>query len=273
VRIPGRARLLQAPLNLWVQGEVHASIRPGSKKIVGRLAAVDGELVLVGKKHRLEHGAIVFDEENPTGLLDLHFARELHPATLRDISQVSAGGGAVRVDMVGAIGKPPKVTLRGAGNASLFDVLAVHNVGRTRQYAEPDMPASATVQIPQHNDLLVLTYMGINLPHLLFLDRMSAWADPYDDRTSYGRIQHLEAESYVGGGDFRVRAMTRPPAAGQSDAELHYDWLLTRPAGADPASAGQSSRPATGPIFGLGLRAGSRLGGGPGVFFEWSSRD
>lgn len=261
VRVPRRAHLLQAPLNLWVQGEVNASIRPGKKTIHGRLSAVDGELVLVGKKHRLDHGAIVFGEANPTGLLDLHFVRDLPPATLRDISQVSAGGGSVRVDMVGAIGKPPKVTLSGAGNASLFDILAVHNAGRTRYYAEPDMPAGATAQIPQYSDLLVLTYMGINLPHLLFLDRLNAWADPYDDSTSYGRIQHLEAETHVGGGDFRVRAVARPPAAGQSDAELHYDWLITNPA------------PTTGPVFGLGLRAGSRLGGGPGVFFEWSSRD
>jgi hypothetical protein len=284
VRVPRRAHLLQAPLNLWVQGEVNASIRPGKKKIEGRLAAVDGDLTLAGKRHRLDHGAIVFDEANPTGLLDLHFVRDLPPATLRDISLVSAGGGSVRVDMVGAIGKPPKVTLSGAGNASLFDVLAVHNAGRTRYYAEPDMPAGATAQIPQYSDLLVLTYMGINLPHLLFLDRLNAWADPYDDRTSYGRIQHLEAETYVGGGDFRIRAVTRPPAAGQSEAELHYDWLLTKPGGMgpdvhgaaspqEPGTAGQSPPRPTGPVFGLGLRAGSRLGGGPGIFFEWSSHD
>jgi hypothetical protein len=276
VRVPRRAHLVQAPLGLWVQGEVNASIRPGKKTIAGRLTAVDGELSLAGKKHRLDHGAIVFDEANPTGLLDLHFVRDLLPATMRDISQVSAGGGSVRVDMVGAIGKPPKVTLSGAGNASLFDILAVHNAGRTRYYAEPDMPAGATAQIPQYSDLLVLTYMGVNLPHLLFLDRINAWADPYDDSTSYGRIQHLEAETYVGGGDFRIRAVARPPAAGQSDAEVHYDWLITTPTGglgAEPGSAGRSPHRTNDPIFGLGLRAGSRLGGGPGVFFEWSSRD
>jgi hypothetical protein len=68
----------------------------------------------------------------------------------------------------------------------------------------------------------------------------------------------MEAERYSENGKTRVRMVSRPPSAGQSEAEVWLDWLLAN----DRNTAA-----------GVGVRGGSRLGGGPGVFFEWSSSD
>ena len=41
-----------------------------------------------------------------------------------------------------------------------------------------------------------------------------------------------------------------------SEVDVAYDWLFVNTART---------------LFGVGVRAGSRVGGGPGMFFEWSS--
>jgi hypothetical protein len=56
----------------------------------------------------------------------------------------------------------------------------------------------------------------------------------------------------------RVRMVGRPRGAGQSAAEVQLDYLFMN----SPQTA-----------VGVGVAAGSRLGGGPGIFFEWSSED
>jgi len=150
----------------------------------------------------------------------------------------------------------PKVSLSGAANAALAEVMAMHNAGHAVNVTRPDMPASATVQVPRGDQLSILTYMASNLPHLLFLDKMSAWGDPY--RSRYGRIENVEAEKYARDERSRVRAVMRPQTPGRSSAELQYDRLLIHN---DRAAAG------------VGVRAGDRLGGGVGLFLEWSSKD
>ena len=59
-------------------------------------------------------------------------------------------------------------------------------------------------------------------------------------------------------GRVRLRGTGRPEGVGRSDAELGLDYLFV-------------DRPTF--QVGTGVTAGSRLGGGPGVFLEWSSED
>jgi hypothetical protein len=50
----------------------------------------------------------------------------------------------------------------------------------------------------------------------------------------------------------------RPEGIGRSDAEIELDYLFTN----EPRL-----------MFGVGVAAGSRGGGGPGLMLEWSSTD
>ncbi len=136
----------------------------------------------------------------------------------------------------------------------------MHNAGRNRYQAQPDLPASTATQFPQHFNLLMLSYFSVNVPHFLFLDRIAAWSDAYDGRGtgSYGQLRHYRSEGYYADDKFRVRGEMRPPGAGQSEAELGFEYMF-------------SNTPQT--AVGVGLNVGSRGGGGPGVFFEWSSAD
>ncbi len=261
VRIPKKAHvLLPNPMNLYVAGEILVRRRGAGRRIDGEMNVLSGDLALGGRKHLLKEGAIYFAEgECASGCMDLLFARRQHNATLRDISQAS-GGETVDIHIQGPLAAR-RTTLSGAGSpGTLYDVLSVHNVGRQRYVGQPDMPATSTAEFPQQDNLLMLSYLAVNVPNLLFLDKVAAWADAYDDRStqSYGRLQHYEAEGYGAGGDYRVRAVTRPAGAGQSSAELQLDWLWSN-----------TSRSA----FGVGVAAGDRLGGGAGLFFEWSSKD
>ena len=120
------------------------------------------------------------------------------------------------------------------------------------------MPATATVQAPRGDQLSMLSFMASNMPHLLFLDRFAAWADPTEGRAAYGRVEHFEGEKTSRSGKNRVRVVTRPPTPGRSSAEIQFDRLLM-----------DRRRSA----FGVGVRGGSRAGGGVGFFFEWSSDD
>jgi hypothetical protein len=151
-----------------------------------------------------------------------------------------------------------KTVISGAGSpGALYDLLSMHNVGQPRFITEPDLPDTGGVEFPQLEDVLILSFLSVNLPHLMFLDRGVAWSDPYDDTTGrYGKLEHYEAERTRG--RVRVRGISRPETVGRSDAEVGLDLLLVDT-----------------PTFqaGTGVLAGSRLGGGPGLFLEWSSDD
>ena len=262
IRIPKPIRVQKQPFELVAHGELVARIRPGVPKpmVEGVLHVVDGNMSLAGRLHQVsktEESRIYFDREHPAGELDLYVRREPNPVVLRDISKVSARGDDVRLHLTGPLSKPIS-NVTGVGNADLWDILPVHNAGRVKYATQPDMPATSTAQIPREYDVVLISYMVANLPHNAFLDRVSAWADPYDDRFAYGRIQHLEAERYSESGKTRIRAASRPPTMGQSSAELEADYLFL-------------NSPRT--KAGMGLTAGSRLGGGPSLFFEWSSED
>jgi hypothetical protein len=246
-------------MNLYAIGSIDVKRRGDSRTIDGKLTMVGGDLSLGGKKHALERGTIVFDADSPGGAMDLLFARRESNAALRDVSRASAGD-SVTIHLEGPLDNR-RTTLGGAGSpGTLFDLLSMHNAGRPRYKSEPDLPATNSPQFPQHDNLLLVSYLSVNVPHLLFLDKVSAWADAYDERgtRSYGRIEHYESEGYAADGNLRVRMVGRPRGAGQSAAEMQVDYLFF--------NTRQTA-------FGVGASAGSRLGGGPGIVFEWSSED
>jgi len=249
-------RLQQFPLDLNLVGEVHAALRPSGRKVRGKLVGTGGNITVLGKQHPLSKGSIVFDAAHPAGFMDLVFARPPSVSVLREVSLASAGD-AVQVCMAGPLDKP-RLSFRGVGNAVLFDNASMENDGHLRWKSEPGLPTTATAQGPQMPQIVMSTFMSVNLPHLLFLDRIDYWANPYDARDSYGRLVNLDGEKFGSDGKSRVRVKARPPTAGASDAEIGWDYLLDN-----------SSRT----LFGVGVTAGSRIGGGPGLFFEWSSAD
>lgn len=253
---PG-ARLFQSPMDLFPEGTIDVALDPGGRTVRGQLVMKGGELSLGGKMHQLQKGSLTFDEEHPTGELDLWFARRLEKhGQLRDVSNAS-GGDAIRIHMFGPI-SDRKTVLSGAGSpGALYDLLSMHNVGQPRFITEPDLPDTGGVEFPQLEDVLILSFLSVNLPHLMFLDRGVAWSDPHDDTTGrYGKLEHYEAERARG--RVRLRGKGRPEAVGRSDAEVGLDLLFVDT-----------------PTFraGTGVVAGSRLGGGPGLFLEWSSQD
>lgn len=261
VHIADGAHLLQAPIDLWPKGDVSVKIRPEGREVHVNLAVKKGGLSLTGVDHNLVSGAITFNEKNPkcgaAPFLDLYFERPMRPAALRQISEAS-GGTSVKIHMFGSL-SDRKTVLGGAGTAgALWDVLSMHNTGRARYVSEPDLPWSMSSEFPQHDSLLVLGFLAVNLPHLLFVDRFAAWGDPYDDPRAYGKITHFEAERFAAGNALRFRLGARPAGAGQSEAEAEIDYVIVNV----PRM-----------LLGVGLTGGTRGGGGPGFVWEWSSKD
>lgn len=255
IRIAKGAKLLQSPLELHPSGAITIQIRPEGRKIRGKLDMAGGELSLGGKMHPLKRGALTFDDKTPTGWIDLWFARELPPWALRNVSSAS-GGDEIEIHMFGPI-SDRRTVLAGAGPGALYDLLSLHNVGRERFVTDADLPESNTVEFPQHQGLLTLSFLSVNLPHLLFLDRVAAWNDELDQPKAYGQLDHYEADRYFADGHGRIRAARRPPDVGKSEAEVEALYLF-------------ENTPQL--LFGVGGAGGSRGGGGPGVVLEWSSQ-
>ena len=254
-------KVQKMPFELVAKGELEVAIRAGKKPAVrGELKVVDGYMSLGGRLHGIDHrhkSRIYFDAAHPGGELDLFVHLAPNPVVLQDVSLASSGGNDVRLHLTGPIAKAVS-NVNGVGNADLWDMLPVYNAGRVKFWSQPDMQATATVQLPREYDVVLLSYMAANLPHNLFLSRMNAWADPHDGRAAYGRVQHMEADRYSESGKSRIRATARPPTLGQSSAELEAAHLFVN----EPHTK-----------VGAGVVAGSRLGGGPAVFFDWASQD
>ncbi len=254
IRIAKGAKLLQSPIELHPSGTITLKIRPEGRTIRGKLDMAGGELSLGGKMHPLTRGTLTFDEKRPTGWIDLWFTRELPPWTLRNVSRAS-GGKDIEIHMFGPLADR-RTVLAGAGPGALFDLLSLHNVGRERFVTDADLPESDTVEFPQHQGLLTLSFLSVNLPHLLFLDRVAAYSDKLDGPKAYGQLDRYEGDRYFADGHGRIRAARRPPDVGRSEAEVEALYLF-------------ENTPQL--LFGIGGAAGSRGGGGPGVVLEWSS--
>jgi hypothetical protein len=246
VHIPNPIRVQQVPLDVMAKGELAITVRDEGVQTRGTLALTGGELDLFGYKHALVSGSVAFTDEHPKGWMDLVFERELPDYAKRALS--SSAGGA-RISLHG-VPNQQKTVLSGSANGAMLEVMSMYNAGRPMNLAEPGRPASSQVTLPRGDQLFVLTFMASNLPHLLFLDRVNAWSEqqPY--------ITNVEAEKYTE--HSRIRAVVRPPTPGRSENELQYDRLLIN-----------SDRGAVG----VGVRAGDRVGGGVGLFWEWSSKD
>lgn len=252
VRVPNVIHVKQRPLELYAKGEVHIE-RFGERRVLsGKLTATDGSLLVGGRLHSLTKGEVRMTDEGP--LLDLHFRREPHPAALRDTT--TADGKDVYAHMVGPYGKQ-KISFSGKTDG-LFEALAIENIGRVRVLSTPDAPVGQTPQLPLVPQIRQTAFMSANLPHLAFLDRMNTYADPNVSRFAYGRFENLEAERYSKDGTRRIRTTVRSRVIGQSDAEVEGSFLFRN-----------DSRV----VSGVGLLGGTRVGGGPTIFLEWSSAD
>ncbi|MEO8702200.1 MAG: translocation/assembly module TamB domain-containing protein [Kofleriaceae bacterium] len=254
IHVPAPIHLVQVPFDVMAKGEMTVTVRDEGIVTRGALAIVSGKLNLFGRDHRLVKGSLSFTDEHPKGDLALTFERKLADYVMRELSHHNGGA---RVTFAGPPTKP-KTALEGSANAALTEGMSIHSAGRPVNVTRPGLPASSGVTAPRGDQLSILTYMASHLPHLLFLDRMLAWSDPYEPRGSYGQIKNVEAERYAANAKSRVRAVARPNQPGRSTAELQWDRLFLN---TDQAAVG------------VGLRGGDRAGGGVGLFFEWSSAD
>jgi len=251
VHVPNPIHVKQKPLDLYAKGEVVIERTTAGRTLSGKLVCEKGSLLIGGVEHTLDHGEVRMTNEGP--FLDLHFAHQPHVAALRDFT--TNDGTALYAHMIGPFGKQ-KISFSGTSDG-LFETLSMNGGGRTRVLSTAESPASQTAQLPTPRELRLTAYMAANLPHLAFLNRVSTKADPNQGRT-YGRFYALEAERYSQDGTRRLRVTSRSPVIGQSDGEVEYDLLFQNSAQT---------------VSGVGLLGGTRAGGGPAIFWEWTSKE
>ena len=253
VHLPNPVHINRAPLDVVAQGELAISVRPERTIPRGEVTLLSGSINLFAYDHALVRGRISVSEEHPRGWLDLEFERRLPDGASRDLAHPERGA---HLTLTGEPSKP-RLTISGAASATIPEVFVMYNAGHSLYTPRPGLPATSTVLVPRGDQTNMLGFVSLALPHLLFLDRVTAWADASEPRGAYGRIRNLEADRYTAGERNRVRAIARPTTPGRSTAELQLDhvWL-------------HDARKA----LGIGVRVGDRLGGGVGLIFEWSSK-
>ncbi len=246
----------QPPLELEAKGDLTIKVRDEGVTVRGALDFTDGKVEVMGNVYRMVRGSLALTDEHPKGDVAVTFEHPLPPAVQRELSRKSiGGGGGARIVLSGSPVHPAH-ELGGANNAGLVDAMSINTVGHPANTSAPDLPASEAVNLSRQDPLQILSFMAQNLPHLLVLDRITAYANPQGAHGVYGRITNVEAERYAADQRSRVRVVVRPPTPGRSDAELQYDRLLINNGTTE---------------VGIGVRAGDRAGGGIGVFLEWSS--
>ena len=251
-----RTRLYQAPIDLHVEGDILLERPAGQERALsGGLRIGSGRMLFGGRWLEVESGEIALTPAGP--LLDVRFKKEAPVWALRDVATEGEGHDRfVRIRLVGVVGKQEAKPI-GLGD-SLFEALSVLNLGQVRTLTRPDLQASGSPQLPEVPQIRQTSFMAANLPHLAFLDHAGVRSDPADGRFSYGRLSRVEAERYLDGGARRWRVTTRPLVPGRSEGEVAHEWLF------------QNDKQV---VSGVGVQGGTRLGGGPTVFWEWSSKE
>jgi len=250
VHVPKPIHAVRVPFDVQAVGDVDITLRDDGMAIRGKLDMTSGTLFLFGRYHDIVAGSFAFTDEHPKGWFHVVADRELPAEAVRGSTRTRE-----RLTLSGSP-TAPQVALDGVAGATIPGVLSTYNAGHPIYATRPGLPATSTVEVPRGDQMMILGFVSLALPHLLFLDSIEAWADPSEPRGAYGRIRNLEAERYVRHRSERIRVVGRPTQPGRSTAELQLDHLWL-----DDARA----------CFGAGVRAGDRLGGGVGVFFEWSS--
>jgi hypothetical protein len=245
ISIPTPIHVQKPPFDMLAKGELDVRLTPGAPtpSVGGELTVVEGAMELGGRIHALSKrtGAASVRRRAPR-----RRARSLPRACARRSSCATSRASAATTQPAdGADFQPVSGDRR--RQRRLWDILPVHNAGRVKHVSGPDLPPSSAPDLPREYDVVLISYMALNLPHNLFLDRINAWSDPYDDRFSYGKVRHLQAESVSKSGSTRVRVLSRPPSTGRSEAELEAGWLWV-------------NQPRT--QLGVGVVGGSRAGGG-----------
>lgn|GEM_PF-6707743 len=250
VHIPDPIHVLKSPLDLFAKGELAVAVRDTGIVTRGTVEVTSGKLQLFHRDHHVVSGSIVFDDAHPHGNFALAFEYELPPEVVRELAHPGA-----RVNIAGPPTKP-QLSFGGAVNSTLAEALTTYHAGHPVYLSWPGLYPSATAEVQSGFTYYIFGFLANALPHLLFLDRAVGWADPNEPRGAYGRIRNLELEGYASDRTARARVVGRPTEPGRSTAELQLDHLWV--------DSNQL-------LVGAGVRAGDRVGGGVGLFFEWSS--
>tara|TARA_R110002096_G_scaffold436057_1_gene666549 strand:- start:8706 stop:12737 length:4032 start_codon:yes stop_codon:yes gene_type:complete len=252
LHLPEPIVIAKGPLVLRVRGEVE-QVLPSAGP-TGQVEVLDGAITFFGQAFPFTESRIALEGGPPK--VDIFFADEVAPDILRQLSRESAGTD-VQIHLR-PVGGGPLIGFGGAGNTSMIESLSLLHTGHGYVLSQPEAPASVTVRAPQGMHPLMIAFVKANIPKLNLLDRFAVWSRPYDANTTYGQLRYLDATRYLADGAARLRLMLRPQQIGRSSSEAHLDRLFV-----DSESV----------QLGVGLRAGSRLGGGVGLFFEWTSED
>ncbi|HEV7557770.1 MAG TPA: translocation/assembly module TamB domain-containing protein, partial [Kofleriaceae bacterium] len=250
IHVPTPIHVTRPPFDAMAHGELALHVRDDGLAIRGAMQMDSGTLFLFGRVHKIVDGSLSFTDDHPKGWFHVVAERQLPPEDVRTTTIATQ-----RLTVTGAP-SAPAVAISGAAGDTIPEVLSMYTTGHSMYTTRPGLPASSTVEMPRDDQFLILGFVSLALPHLLFLDSIAAWADPTEPRGAYGRIRDLQAERYTNDRSARFRAVGRPTQPGRSTAELQWDHLWL-----DSGNA----------CFGAGVRAGDRLGGGLGMFFEWSS--
>ena len=249
LHIPKPIEIAKGPLTLALVGDIEVPLGYGDGPS-GAIEIVIGQISLLGKVFDLERSDIVLATV-PTA--DLFFSHQLPPDVLRKVSGRSAGEKVLL--HLRPIGGGPLLSLSGAGNQSLMQSFSLMHTGRPYVYGQPDLPASSVIRAPEKMQPMTLGFVHTYIPRLHLFDRFGSWSNPYDTFGAYGQMRYLDAEKRIGRAS-RFRLVAKPQQIGRSTSEARIDRLFM-----DTKSMS----------LGVGARLGTRIGGGVGVFFEWSS--
>lgn len=245
-----------APLVLSFTGAVKVGLRPDGVTTSGGLDVQSGSLSLFGFPFGYQRGNISLDGPISNARVNLTFARKPGAWMCRDNAQPGKTCPPVEVTLditpLGGV----NLVFGGPSGPSMIGAMALQNGGHGQYLSGPGKSSSSTLQFPQAEDLMVISWVATNAAQLSLLDRYGAHSDPTTLAT-YGQLTRYEAQRFLAGGTQRLRLHGRPRAGARNGAEFAYDLLLK--------NTGRNR-------FGVGFHTGNELYTGAELFFEWSTK-